>query len=76
MIPLQVTIGHFTNKRRKVVMLSRAFDDSSNSTQIGVGRTEQEVVMLSRAFDDSSVLSVLVYTLLVKIRRNALTSVR
>ena len=75
MIPLAFDRRVQCGGTHQVVMLSRAFDDSS-ARCIAARRTwSYSVVMLSRAFDDSS-------NIVVKVNtgswgsRNALTSVR
>ncbi len=54
MIPLEYPSLHFTSIDVVVVMLSRAFDDSSTYFNPQYTNSLDCVVMLSRAFDDSS----------------------
>ena len=54
MIPLETLLEKDLERVRKVVMLSRAFDDSSRPSCVLIHAVTLAVVMLSRAFDDSS----------------------
>ena len=75
MIPLISPLTRREQVGMLVVMLSRAFDDSSKS-KWRVKRAQFSVVMLSRAFDDSSQSHGGPQSASQVDGRNALTSVR